>query len=86
MSPGQAGDSDLRPNNVDLGQAQAIVKELYTRYKRQLDRWKDYRSLFLFLAFVAVFLGEQLVSQRLLLHNAMFKLLNVAVQSWAYHP
>lgn len=37
--------------------AQRIVRELYQRYERQLQRWKDYRNLFIFLCFVALFLG-----------------------------
>ncbi|KAL6749264.1 hypothetical protein V8C86DRAFT_2852326 [Haematococcus lacustris] len=43
--------------------AQVIVKELYQRYQKQVQRWKDYRSLFFFLAFVALFLAV-LYSQR----------------------
>jgi hypothetical protein len=37
--------------------AQIIVKELYLRYQKQLQRWRDYRNLFFFLAFVALFLA-----------------------------
>uniref|UniRef100_A0A7S0NBN4 Polycystin cation channel PKD1/PKD2 domain-containing protein n=1 Tax=Chlamydomonas leiostraca TaxID=1034604 RepID=A0A7S0NBN4_9CHLO len=37
--------------------AQRIVKELYLRYQKQLQRWRDYRNLFFFLAFVALFLA-----------------------------
>lgn len=37
--------------------AQRIVKELYIRYQKQLQRWRDYRNLFVFLGFVALFLA-----------------------------
>lgn len=37
--------------------AQRIVKELYLRYQKQLQRWRDYRNLFFFLGFVALFLA-----------------------------
>ncbi|PNH05688.1 hypothetical protein TSOC_008032 [Tetrabaena socialis] len=37
--------------------AQRIVRELYLRYEKQLQRWKDYRNLFGFLGFVALFLA-----------------------------
>ena len=37
--------------------AQQIVRELYKRYEKQLQRWKDYRNLFAFLAFVALYLA-----------------------------
>lgn len=37
--------------------AQRIVRELYFRYEKQLQRWKDYRNLFFFLGFVALFLA-----------------------------
>ncbi|GLC33126.1 hypothetical protein PLESTB_000367500 [Pleodorina starrii] len=37
--------------------AQRIVRELYLRYEKQLQRWKDYRNLFVFLGFVALFLA-----------------------------
>ena len=36
---------------------QAVVRELYQRYQKQLQRWADYRNLFLFLSFCALFLG-----------------------------
>ncbi|GLI64894.1 hypothetical protein VaNZ11_008286 [Volvox africanus] len=38
-------------------QAQVIVRELYLKYEKQLQRWKDYRNLFLFLGFVMHFLA-----------------------------
>ncbi|GIL44962.1 hypothetical protein Vafri_2402 [Volvox africanus] len=38
-------------------QAQLIVRELYLKYEKQLQRWKDYRNLFLFLGFVMHFLA-----------------------------
>ncbi|GIL76287.1 hypothetical protein Vretimale_5865 [Volvox reticuliferus] len=38
-------------------QAQLIVRELYLKYEKQLQRWKDYRNLFLFLGFVLHFLA-----------------------------
>ena len=37
--------------------AQKIVKELYHRYEKQQQRWRDYRTLFGFLTFVAWFLA-----------------------------
>ncbi len=37
--------------------AQRIVRELYLIYEKQLQRWKDYRNLFAFLGFVALFLA-----------------------------
>jgi len=37
--------------------AQKIVRELYFRYEKQLQRWRDYRNLVFFLAFVAWFLA-----------------------------
>ena len=37
--------------------AQKIVRELYFRYQKQQQRWKDYRNLFFFLSFVAWFLA-----------------------------
>lgn len=37
--------------------AQRIVRELYQRYQKQLQRWRDYRNLFGFLGFVALFLA-----------------------------
>lgn len=33
------------------------MRELYFRYEKQLQRWKDYRNLFFFLGFVALFLA-----------------------------
>lgn len=33
------------------------MRELYVRYDRQLQRWKDYRNLVAFLAFVGLFLA-----------------------------
>jgi hypothetical protein len=44
-------------NGEGTGQAQAIVRELYFRYEKQLLRWKDYRNLFVFLGFVVLFLA-----------------------------
>eukprot|EP00798_Chlamydomonas_sp_ICE-L_P006111 gene6111-2715_t len=37
--------------------AQKIVRELYFRFEKQQQRWKDYRSLFFFLFFVGWFLA-----------------------------
>lgn len=37
--------------------AQIIVRELYLRYEKQLQRWRDYRNLFVFLGFVALYLA-----------------------------
>jgi hypothetical protein len=34
-----------------------VVRALYQRYQKQLQRWADYRNLFLFLSFCALFLG-----------------------------
>lgn len=33
------------------------MHELYVRYEKQLQRWKDYRNLFVFLGFVTLFLA-----------------------------
>lgn len=41
----------------DAGQAQRIVRELYFRYEKQLQRWRDYRTLFGFLFFVGWYLA-----------------------------
>ncbi len=38
-------------------QAQTIVRELYALYQKNLQRWKDYRALFVFLGFIALFLA-----------------------------
>jgi hypothetical protein len=40
-----------------LQHAQEIVRELYSRYEKQVQRWIDYRNLFVFLGFVALFLA-----------------------------
>lgn len=37
--------------------AQRIVRELYLRYEKQQQRGRDYRNLFVFLCFVALFLA-----------------------------
>jgi hypothetical protein len=41
----------------EAGHAQKIVRELYQRYEKQLQRWRDYRKLFAFLFFVAWYLA-----------------------------
>jgi hypothetical protein len=42
---------------ADMLDPQLVVRELYQRYRRQLQRWADYRNLGLFLSFCALFLG-----------------------------
>ena len=37
----------------EAAHAQQIVKELHHRYEKQQQRWRDYRTLFAFLAFIA---------------------------------
>ncbi len=37
--------------------AQRVVRQIYQRWQAQLQRWADYRNLFLFLAFIALYLG-----------------------------
>ncbi len=46
-----------------LGAAQQVVREVHRRLRAQVQRWSDYRSLFLFLGFAALYLGV-LYSQR----------------------
>lgn len=41
----------------EAGHAQKIVKELYHRYEKQTQRYRDYRKLALFLFFVAWYLA-----------------------------
>jgi heme A synthase len=48
----------------EAGHAQKIVKELYLKYEKQQQRWRDYRSLFLFLTFVAWFLATLYLERR----------------------
>lgn len=43
----------LDDQNDEAAHAQQIVKELYHRYEKQQQRWRDYRTLFAFLAFIA---------------------------------
>jgi len=43
--------------NSETGQAQRIVRDLYFRYEKQLQRWRDYRTLFCFLFFVGWYLA-----------------------------
>lgn len=45
---------DGLPEELD---PQLVVRALYQRYQKQLQRWADYRNLFLFLSFCALFLG-----------------------------
>jgi hypothetical protein len=55
------------------------VHELYVRYRRQVKRAADYRTLGGFLAFVALFLGV-LYSQRQA--NTAFKVRRGAALHW----
>ncbi|MEW5311378.1 MAG: hypothetical protein WDW38_003099 [Sanguina aurantia] len=41
----------------DSTAAQQVVRELYVRFEKQQQRWRDYRSLFSFLGFVSLFLA-----------------------------
>lgn len=43
----------LDDQNDEAAHAQQIVKELHHRYEKQQQRWRDYRTLFAFLAFIA---------------------------------
>lgn len=54
----------------DSSHAQRIVKELYHRYQKQLQRWKDYRNLFFFLCFCALYLAILYVQRQA---NTAFK-------------
>lgn len=47
----------------DPQKAQKIARELQDKYEKQLQRWIDYRNLFMFILFVALYLGV-LYSQR----------------------
>uniref|UniRef100_A0A7S0YB92 Polycystin cation channel PKD1/PKD2 domain-containing protein n=1 Tax=Polytomella parva TaxID=51329 RepID=A0A7S0YB92_9CHLO len=42
---------------VETTAAQKVVQELYNRYEKQRQRWRDYRNLFGFFGFVALFLA-----------------------------
>ena len=42
---------------AELEAAQQVVRELHRRLRQQLQRWADYRSLFLFLAFIVLYLA-----------------------------
>lgn len=50
-------------SGVQLSRGQQLVREIYRKWRKQLQRYVDYRNLFLFLAFIALFLGV-LYSQR----------------------
>lgn len=41
----------------ELELAQQVVRSIYVRWQHQVQRWADYRSLLLFLAFTALYLG-----------------------------
>jgi hypothetical protein len=47
----------VEDGEADMLDPQLVVRELYQRYRRQLQRWADYRNLGLFLSFCALFLG-----------------------------
>lgn len=48
---------DALEDGNEAGHAQKIVRELYQRYEKQLQRYRDYRKLFCFLFFVAWYLA-----------------------------
>jgi hypothetical protein len=39
------------------GPTRQILRIIYHKWQRQIQRWDDYRSLFSLMAFIAVFLG-----------------------------
>jgi len=39
------------------GPTRQILRAIYQKWQRQIQRWADYRSLFSLMAFIAVFLG-----------------------------
>lgn len=39
------------------GPTRQILRTIYHKWQRQIQRWADYRSLFSLMAFIAVFLG-----------------------------
>lgn len=39
------------------GPTRQILRSIYHKWQRQVQRWVDYRSLFSLMAFIAVFLG-----------------------------
>ncbi len=53
----QEQQQPLQQHDESATHAQRIVKELYVRYKKQMQRWRDYRNLFFFLAFLALYLA-----------------------------
>ncbi|KAG1658655.1 hypothetical protein FOA52_007861 [Chlamydomonas sp. UWO 241] len=59
----------------DAGQAQRIVRELYFRYEKQLQRWRDYRTLFCFLFFVGWYLAtlylERSANMAFMVHSTL---------------
>ena len=57
LAPQDEPGRRVEEGDAGTSHAQRIVKELYVRYQKQLQRWRDYRNLFVFLAFVALFLA-----------------------------
>ncbi|GMH41042.1 hypothetical protein BSKO_08952 [Bryopsis sp. KO-2023] len=45
------------PNDETMERAQRVARELHDRYEKQVQRWIDYRNLFVFIGFVALFLA-----------------------------
>lgn len=46
----------VHDDEPEESRAQRIVHTLYNRYEKQMQRWGDYKTLFAFLSFVALFL------------------------------
>lgn len=67
----------------ESGHAQKIVRELYQRYEKQLQRWRDYRKLFSFLFFVAWYLAtlymQRSANTAYMVHSTLSDVLNPGV-------
>lgn len=68
----------------ETGHAQRIVRELYQRYEKQLQRWRDYRKLFCFLFFVAWYLATLYIQRSanvaFMVHSTLDDVLNPRVK------
>jgi hypothetical protein len=49
--------SSLDSQHQLQGPAREVLRTIYRKWQRQIQRWADYRSLFSLIAFIAVFLG-----------------------------
>lgn len=52
--------SQMEPSSCSSplqGPTRQILRSIYHKWQRQVQRWADYRSLFSLMAFIAVFLG-----------------------------